>query len=273
MESIKRFLHIRSTSSTKNRRKSSATVEGTFEKNNSHLQEAGNVTSPFTPTERGRNATIEFLNSGTLDSLKALLSERDTAAKQVRRGPKTKGTKEVQLILRQPSRKTVAQLHRACHQAGIAIKYGATGVVAYNFSKSFGWNQSAAFTPPLQLKQFGEIMQDVRPTTGRISSVFTPIDWLVLPSRSQEQAQESPREALGDKPEDSCEGQDVEQRCWTPFSEPGGWRDCEEMPEVFCIGEGEEGEEEDEFDQGCTSEALAVSVTSIASQQVRTVQV
>ncbi|KAI0164942.1 hypothetical protein GGR57DRAFT_514799 [Xylariaceae sp. FL1272] len=267
MESVKRFLHIKTRSRTKNRRKPSAAVEGTFGKNKP--DEAGHVTSTFTPTERGRDATIEWLNSGTLDSLKTLLAERDRAEKQVRRGPKTMGTSQVQLILRQPSRKTVAQLHQVCHQAGIAIKYGATGVVAYNFSKSFGWNQSAGLTPPLQLKEFGEIMQDVRSKTGRVSSVpFVPIDWLVLPP-----SQESHPEALEDKPEDNCEGRDVEQRCWTPFSEPGGWRDCEDSQAVFCIGE---DEDEDEFDEDCNtvqSEAMAVSVTSIAGQQVRTVQV
>ncbi|KAI2640552.1 hypothetical protein GGS26DRAFT_599629 [Hypomontagnella submonticulosa] len=113
----------------------------------------------FTPQSQGSAATLAWLESGTLEDLTQLLGERDHAAKQLRCGPKTMGTAEVQLILREPSIRSMEHLHRVRDDAELTLKYGAPGRVAYNFSKSFTWNKNnAQKVPSLQLMDFEETM-------------------------------------------------------------------------------------------------------------------
>ncbi|KAI3329282.1 hypothetical protein HD806DRAFT_279377 [Xylariaceae sp. AK1471] len=320
MESIKRFFSpkkSKSKSKSKKRPRISSPVNGSFEKltpdsgpqavysprlssrRNNHVSRA---TTTFTPEDRGRAETIAWLNTGTSQSLATLLTERDQAAKQIRRGPKTKGTKEVQLILHKPSRKAVEQLHRVRRQAEMVVRYGAPGIVAYNFSKSLGWNQaSASKLPPLQLRDFGTRMREIGTVSARLPAVpFTPITWLVLPTPTAAQGPKLQRQAL------SCEVGDEQQeepaRSWSPVSEPGGWRDSEKMDiadsrldltqevpvgeieGLFVVGEEEEEEEEgegeyDPYDVNVVpvtpfeSEATAIKVASVSSRQIRQVHV
>lgn len=77
-----------------------------FHRQRSSHYSAGNATLSFIPQEYARNETMAWLNSGTSNALESLLTERDRAAKQVQRGPMTKGTNEVQLILNEPSCKS-----------------------------------------------------------------------------------------------------------------------------------------------------------------------
>ncbi|KAI1083207.1 hypothetical protein F5B20DRAFT_529051 [Whalleya microplaca] len=172
----------------------------------------GSATTTFTPEGRGRDATLAWLDTGRSEALVDLLQERDIAESQVRRGPKTKGTKEVQDILRKPSMKTIEYLHRVRRQAELTVRYGVPGAVAYNFSKSLGWNKIAASQlPPLEFRDFGAMMKEHRvlfSNSPRIPSTPptppTPIDWLDLGTSG-------PLCGNG--------------RSLSPISEPGGWRD------------------------------------------------
>ncbi|KAI8632026.1 hypothetical protein F5Y19DRAFT_422885 [Xylariaceae sp. FL1651] len=193
----------------------------------------GFTTTTFMPQERGRDATIALLNTGTPESLAKLLTERDHAAKQVRRGPKTKGTTEVQLILRKPSCKAVEKLYRVRQQAEVAVRYSAPAVVAYNFSRSLRWNQKSALKlPSLQLRAFGPaMMREIRTASAKIPAAvpFAPIDWLVLPTptaATQGYVCEEDEESQPQPP----------ARCWSPVSEPGGWRDGATEEDIAALG-------------------------------------
>jgi hypothetical protein len=167
---------------------------------------SSHITMPFTPQERGREETIQLLETGTYGSLTALLTQRNQAAKQVRRGPRTTGTREVQTILREPSRKSVQSFHAVRLRAEMELHYGVPGLVAYNFSKTVGWNRDAAMrVPSLQLNSMIPSLPPIRP--------YTPIRWLQLPEpelESKEKEKEE-KEKITD--------------CWSPLTEPGGWRE------------------------------------------------
>ncbi|KAI0113913.1 hypothetical protein GGR51DRAFT_556411 [Nemania sp. FL0031] len=183
----------------------------------------------FTPQDRARQETLDWLNSGTSDSLAALLKERDRAAKEVRHGPRTKGTEEVQMILKEPSYRSVEKLHSAQRRTGMTIRYGAPGAVAYNFSKSLGWNRALpSQLPSLQLRDFQARIKETQTAPATIPVVpFSPIDWLVLsdPTASQ---QLSLQRRLSDFALDG-DVDEEEDYVSSPISEPGGWRDCEQM--------------------------------------------
>ncbi|KAJ2994673.1 hypothetical protein NUW58_g1499 [Xylaria curta] len=181
---------------------------------------AGRETTTFVPQDRGREETIAYLNAGTSESLHALLTERDQAAKQVQNGPKTRGTQEIQEILDQPSCKTVAQFHEVRQRSEMTVRYGTAGVVMYNFSKSWGWNRrnSTSRLPSLQLKSSGTMMRGVAPVS--IPAVpFSPIDWFILPEPTTTQQPRSRQEFSESEHEGEMPG------CLSPISEPGGWRD------------------------------------------------
>ncbi|KAI1345179.1 hypothetical protein F5Y15DRAFT_422222 [Xylariaceae sp. FL0016] len=179
------------------------------------------ATTDFVPKEKGREQTLEFLNRGTSRALHHLIKERDIAAKQARRAPKTKGTREVQWILRRPSAKTVEQLHRVKNQAEFTIKYGVPAVAVYNFSKSLSWNRNAPQKlPPLQLRDTRTITRDVcQPSVPPVP--FTPINWLVLPVNETRQNASA---------------------TLFPISEAGGWR---ALAAVLEHAQSEESEEEE----------------------------
>ncbi|RYC54140.1 hypothetical protein CHU98_g12069, partial [Xylaria longipes] len=231
----------------------------------------GHETIAFVPQDRGREETIAWLDAGTSESLVALLTERDQAARQVRRGPKTKGTREVQLILNKPSRKTVEKLHRVRRQAEMALRYGTPGVVMYKFSKSLGWNRaSGSRVPSLQLS-----VSLLRGPRVRVPAVPpSPINWLVLPTLKTPQISE-------------CGYKDEAREQWarssSPVSEPGGWRDTEQMdtpnprPDLTHVppsGGGERdfvpGEEEHEEDEGAYDPYNTNDVPSTPSESCAT---
>ncbi|KAI8954200.1 hypothetical protein F4801DRAFT_596246 [Xylaria longipes] len=302
MDRIKRFfIPNKNASKTRYKKQISSPVEGTFQRlspksdsiaayspqlsshhqycSDSHI---GHETIAFVPQDRGREETIAWLDAGTSESLVALLTERDQAARQVRRGPKTKGTREVQLILNKPSRKTVEKLHRVRRQAEMALRYGTPGVVMYKFSKSLGWNRaSGSRVPSLQLRGPRVRVPAVPPS---------PINWLVLPTLKTPQISE-------------CGYKDEAREQWarssSPVSEPGGWRDTEQMdtpnprPDLTHVtpsGGGERdfvpGEEEHEEDEGAydpyntndvpstpsESCATAIKVIPVCSQHIRKVK-
>ncbi|KAI1736912.1 hypothetical protein F4680DRAFT_468800 [Xylaria scruposa] len=294
MERIKRlFVSDKSGSKPGFKKQISAPVEGSFRRlspegtsvatysprafsrhqcsSNSHL---GHATIPFVPQDRGRDETITWLNTGTSESLAALLTVRDQAAKQVRRGPKMKGTREIQVILQEPSRKAVEKLHHVRERAEVAIHYSAPGVVVHNFSKSWGRNRaSTSRIPSLQLRD-SEINVLVVPP-------FSPINWPVLPNLKPLQMT-----GYGDGDEDGRS---------SPISEPGGWRDIEQMDisviksnltQVTWSGGGERNsahgdEHEREYDPYNSDDvpstpsercAIAIKVIPVCSQHIRKVK-
>ncbi|GAW21665.1 hypothetical protein ANO14919_111880 [Xylariales sp. No.14919] len=176
----------------------------------------GQATIDFIPQARGREETIAWLNT-------------DQAAKQIRRGPRTEATKEVQLILESPSCKTVEEFHHIRQQSEIAVRYGAPGVFVYNFSKSLGWNQaSGSRLPSLQLRGFETRMKEIRNAYSSIPAVpFSPINWLALPKSTGAQQSEARRQLSNYGHEYELQEQEV----WasSPISEPGGWRDSEQI--------------------------------------------
>ncbi|KAI0017250.1 hypothetical protein F4780DRAFT_614157 [Xylariomycetidae sp. FL0641] len=151
------------------------------------------VTPAFIPRDRGRQETLAWMNSGTFDNLNPILKVRDRAARQVRRGPKTKGTSQVQRILRRPTRETVEQLHRVCRQAEMTVRYGRPAAAAYNFSFPLSWNQATGpRLPPLRLRNFGDSMGRGNQRASQTPAVpFKPIDWLILPGSKEAEEQDS----------------------------------------------------------------------------------
>ncbi|CAJ2502038.1 Uu.00g048910.m01.CDS01 [Anthostomella pinea] len=190
MEAINGWFRSKQNSTVKNTELHiSAPLNGSFEKlkenetRTGHSKPHGKIataTTSFTPQSRGKEETLAWLN-GTSDALTQLIDQQSHAASQVRRGPKTRGNREVQLILREPCPKTVEKLHRVKNQAEIAVRYGVPGTVVYNFSKSLNWNNTTTpQLPSLQLRDFGSMIRDA--VAARIPPApSTPITWLVIP--------------------------------------------------------------------------------------------
>ncbi|RYP34950.1 hypothetical protein DL767_004027 [Monosporascus sp. MG133] len=145
----------------------------------------------FVPQARGTEATLAWLERRTPDALSRLLIERDRAERQNRRGPKTRGTREVKEILLRPCRTTVEQLHNVRDQAEAAVRYGGAvaGAVAYSLARSLQ-NRAAAVRggsgiprlPSLQLRDFstmvGEQLELVSRMPGSaLGSMSNPRTW------------------------------------------------------------------------------------------------
>lgn len=128
----------------------------------SYLSNGVAIASDFTPQAKGSEATLAWLEQRTPDALSKLLGERDRAAKQNSRGPRTKGTKQVKEILLKPCRTTVEQLQNVRNQAELTVRYGATtGAVVYSLGKSLGRTKSSApKLPSLQLKDFSSMVRE-----------------------------------------------------------------------------------------------------------------
>ncbi|XXG94689.1 hypothetical protein Hte_000946 [Hypoxylon texense] len=157
-------------------------------------------TLEFTPRDQAHDATIEYLKSGTEEDLSRLLDERDRGESHVRRGPKTSGTEEVQCVLREPSIRSVERLHNAFKQAEVTLRYGYSGRIVYNFSRSLAWNKASRVPrlPSLQLIDFGDM---VRESIGGLNelrlsrsstAISEPGGWRDLSSSPQGDAQEDP---------------------------------------------------------------------------------
>ncbi|KAI0140938.1 hypothetical protein F4776DRAFT_539435 [Hypoxylon sp. NC0597] len=170
-------------------------------------QDIYNAKMNFTPRTQGGQATLAYTEYGRPDDLTWLFGERDRAERQLYRGPKTKGNKEVQLILREPSIKSVEQFHSACKQAEISARYGIPGEFVYNFSRTFTWNQAnATKVSSLQLRDFDTGKRKHKGLFRSTPPTSLPlIDWFDL---------EAPRTS------NSSNG-----RRLSTISEPGGWRD------------------------------------------------
>ncbi|KAI1661452.1 hypothetical protein F4813DRAFT_399361 [Daldinia decipiens] len=89
------------------------------------------ISMDYIPQNYGMAETLIYLHSGSPFDLARLFDKRDRA----------KGTKEVELVLREPTIRSVKQLYQICKQAEVVAKYGLTGRIAYNFSKSTDWNR------------------------------------------------------------------------------------------------------------------------------------
>ncbi|RYO79949.1 hypothetical protein DL766_009080 [Monosporascus sp. MC13-8B] len=140
----------------------------------------------FVPQARGTEATLAWLKRRTPDALSRLLIERDQAERQNRRGPKTRGTRQVKQILLRPCRTTVEQLHQVRDQAEAAVRYGGDvpGAVAYSLGRSFQNRavRGSPRLPSLQLHDFGTMVGEQlelvsRITGGALSSVSDPRTW------------------------------------------------------------------------------------------------
>ncbi|KAF2968126.1 hypothetical protein GQX73_g5444 [Xylaria multiplex] len=220
---------------------------------------------------------MTWLNTGTYDSITTLITEQAQAAREIKRGPRTKGTEEVQRILESPSCRTVEELHHVRQKNEIAVRWGAPGVVAYNFSKSLGWNRAAASRlPSLQLRGFNESSIQSKKTTpiGTVSTPvvpFMPIDWVALPDHVGAHQSEGKWKFPNFGHEDGLD--DRQYRPWSPISEPGGWRDLRLSGERGAV----DVEEDDEGEYGpfdiadVPMTAIAVHITPVCSRQIRRV--
>ncbi|KAI5862159.1 hypothetical protein GGS23DRAFT_610823 [Durotheca rogersii] len=79
---------------------------------------------PFAPQAQARDATLATLDPGRPEGLAQLVRERDRAARQVARGPRTRAAGEVQRVLREPSARSVEALHRARRRASLEARWG-----------------------------------------------------------------------------------------------------------------------------------------------------
>ncbi|KAI1203041.1 hypothetical protein F5X97DRAFT_330441 [Nemania serpens] len=304
MESIKRFL----TSKKKkkgNNPKSDQPVDGSYKKVTPEGSPtprvsarrrrggnycAGNATTSFIPQDRGRKETLNWLNIGASDAIESLLTERDRAEKQVRRGPMTKGTSEVQLILNEPSCKSIEKLHDVQQRSEITARYGVSGTVAYNFSKSLGWNIARmARVRSLQLRDFGTGMRHIR-TTRMPAVPFSPINWLVIPTSTLRQLSSY---GHGKEPEEPDPSPICEQEIWRDSNQvdiadlrPSFTYEIplskNEWLSVTGEEEGEEEERECEHDSENATvestiplegEATAVKITPVSRQHIREIRV
>ncbi|CAJ2505411.1 Uu.00g128050.m01.CDS01 [Anthostomella pinea] len=237
------------------------------------------IAANFAPRVRGRDETLAWLAGDSPDALADLLTVRGRAARQVRRGPSTKGTREIKHMLREPSRKAVEQFHIVRSQAEMAVRYGVPGTVAYNFSKSVRWNTTAApRLPLLRLENFGSM---VREAIGTSCTPSPPIDWLVLRSPTPQAAHpgewpvthvvetecpETRRSVVQDSEEDVVqEGQELmpldtemadAERGDDPYDDAPDVSDCESVAEEWEA-----------------REAHIMAVTVVPAQMVRTIDV
>ncbi|KAJ3554967.1 hypothetical protein NPX13_g10470 [Xylaria arbuscula] len=226
-------------------------------------------TIAFTPQARGREETIAYLNTGSSGSLTSLLTEQDKASEQIKRGPHTQGTREVQQILEEPTHHSLQQLYDLQREAEMKVHYGTPGVVMYNFSKSFGWNQTKGTNlPPLQLRNLDKRRKGIR-FAASTAPYLPPINSLVpqqpTPSASTSHQKEKNERQV--------------PRCPTPVSEPGGWRDVDPPEDIADIrlqayfetplGGGEtdhsdevSDEEVDENSEGESAPVIGLALTS-----------
>ncbi|KAL7629304.1 hypothetical protein AAE478_000824 [Parahypoxylon ruwenzoriense] len=220
----------------------------------------------FMPQGQGREATLTWLNSNGSDGLVQLIRERDRAARQVRRGPRTKGTEVVQLTLHEPSIKSVEKLHRVHRQAELTLRYGMAGVLAYNFSKFTGWNRTeASKLPSLQLAHSSAAIKMRGELSGKSPYIPPlapePIGWFDLIDP--------------DIPDD-------DDRPQSPISEVGGWRDLPTGPPQQNTEREEQSPARHDHDSSLTpsststaedewevQEAIMMRMTKIPSAQVR----
>ncbi|TGJ84838.1 hypothetical protein E0Z10_g3920 [Xylaria hypoxylon] len=316
MESIKQFLTSKNNKSKPGFRKHlqiSSPVEGSFKKLTSESSPAtvyppqlpshcqytgdshvGSAAIDFIPQARGRDETIAWLNTSTYDSLASLLTEQDQAAKQIRRGPRTKATREVQMILNSPSCKTVEDFHHVRQHSEMAVRYGAPGVIAYNFSKSLGWNlASTSRLPSLQLRDFETTMRKIRIGSSCIPAMpFSPIDWLVLPQLTgtrqsgtqwqlsnqghdyelQEQQAQFTTQITSNPWRDS-EQVDIADSRLLPYERPSGERGALDVSEDEGEGEYDPFDIDDMRMTASETEAIAVKMTPVRSRQVRQVRI
>ncbi|KAI1416059.1 hypothetical protein F5Y13DRAFT_206991 [Hypoxylon sp. FL1857] len=206
MESMKRFLNPGKKDGRRNTEDIKRQISWPLE-NSPHRQEQVNVRASvykqnnvrvdFAPRTQGKRATLAFANSGRPNDLAKLLDEQNRAERHVSQGPKTIGNKEVHLILREPSIRSVERFYHVRKQAELSMKYGIPGEVAYNFSRSVTWNQTNA--PSLQLAGFEHrgVFSNT-PGPMPISSPLSTCSTMVYTSNSRQ---------------------------LSPISEPGGWRD------------------------------------------------
>lgn len=151
----------------------------------------------FVPQAKGTEATLEWLEQRTPDALSRLLNERDRAAQQNARGPKSKGTREVKEILMKPCRTTVEQLQHVRHQAEATVRYGPTGAVVYSLGQTLQRRRSLTpKLPSLQLKDFSTMVQEQLDAVSRLpgsalNSATPPGLWLD-PAPAVGEASEAP---------------------------------------------------------------------------------
>ncbi|KAI1151880.1 hypothetical protein F4825DRAFT_451068 [Nemania diffusa] len=244
----------------------------------------GHATTAFIPHDRGRQQTLAWLDTGTSESIVSLLKERDRAARQVQ-SSRTKGTKETQMILNEPSCKTVEMLHNVQRRAEMTIRYGGPGAAAYNFSRSLGWNRASTYRlPSLQLRDFGDIMRECEATSAgnTPATPFSPINWIVLQDPTK-----SPRPRWNFSFWEHEDELDEQPDCiLSPISEPGGWRDSEqvditdsrprftqEISQGDAIGDYDPYSMEVEPMTPAESEATAIKLTPVFNGQIRQVRI
>ncbi|KAI1382202.1 hypothetical protein F4677DRAFT_458437 [Hypoxylon crocopeplum] len=225
--------------------------------------DSGAPTMDFIPRSRGRKETLACINnSGNTDDLSRLLDKRDHAGRQVHQGPRTKGTMEVQRVLREPSIRSLEELYHVRKQAELTTRYGVPGEIAYNFGKSMGWNKAnAPRLPSLQLTGFDIMMKEYG---GRL---LTNTACSIPPTPSNSVDRFDP----GTPRTSSSSG-----RQQSPTSEPGGWRDrlpdnkestsdTESQPETLDI--------DSDSEVWMEQEARIVTMMAVPISQVRKVNV
>ncbi|KAI6093834.1 hypothetical protein F4821DRAFT_252834 [Hypoxylon rubiginosum] len=154
----------------------------------------------FTPQDQAHDASIAFIETHTSEDLNRLLSERDRGGSLVVRGPKTIGTSEVHRVLSEPSIRSVARLHEACKQAEFSLKYGTSGRIIYNFSKSLAWNKARApRVPSLQLRSFGDM---VKGSTTLIEGSNRSVSHTSIPINEVGGGKDTPNSSHGDTHEE-----------------------------------------------------------------------
>ncbi|KAI5926803.1 hypothetical protein F4810DRAFT_707343 [Camillea tinctor] len=171
---------ILSSSSRRRKDKNAGALVVTTSTTTTTTSTTSTTTTSFIPRDRGRTATLEWLNSGTSLSIAKLTRERECAARQTRRGRKDLGTFEVQELLRKPSRRAIERFNLVRRQAEVTVRYGVSGVVAYNFSRSLRWNKEVEGP---RLRGFGGGAGAGRPPSMTMAPAgpYTPIHWLRLP--------------------------------------------------------------------------------------------
>ncbi|KAI0176318.1 hypothetical protein GGR52DRAFT_590025 [Hypoxylon sp. FL1284] len=175
-------------------------------------------TLDFTPRSQARDASIAVLSSGSPEDLAWLREQIACGESLARQGPKTNGTEEVQLILREPSKRSVEKFHDACKLAETTLKYGNYGVMMYRLSRNLALDKAKApRLPSLQLTGFSDMIRESAGFNGNTSSltIASPVSeiggWRDVPISLQDDAQEEAEHDIRDSLVETQDSDELER--------------------------------------------------------------
>ncbi|KAK6954370.1 hypothetical protein Daesc_004337 [Daldinia eschscholtzii] len=217
------------------------------------------IATDYIPQEYAVEETLAYLCSGSRYDLQKLLEERDRVERQTRQRRKKQIAKKAKGKVREPTTGSVNQDKQARKRFDITEKYELPDRINYNFSKPAEWNKTHHY----QLPSFQ--FRDSEETTTEPSRDLTPyiiepdFDMSGLSFSFGPSPVLSPMSSAGPWGDPPCTSEDL--YVWRPHRPLRRW--------LFTIPEENEDEEEEEEEEECNvTEARALTMTKIPTQQV-----